>query len=152
MWYVYIKEIDIDYWCFFLQDNIMIVDVIDEFQLVSFIVMDLLKYDEQCKIVQLVVGLCNFVEMELFICSCVIVIFDLFFIGEEFNWVEKVFIELMMQMFVMLFDFFFEECSKFIYWFDVNMFGLKLGFVVDWDEVCFEFLDCFVIFCEMFEC
>lgn len=96
IWYDYIKEIDKDYKCFLLELMIMIDDFIVVFDVFLFIVMDLFEYDVQCKLVFLVVVLCNLVEFESMICECVVGIFDLLLFDEEFNWVDKVLIEFIM--------------------------------------------------------
>ncbi|MEM1247307.1 MAG: cytochrome P450 [Acidobacteriota bacterium] len=147
----HIKEIDIDHRRFSSQDNITIVDAFDEFQLASFIAMDPPKHDEQRKIVQPVVGPRNLAEMESLIRSRVIAILESLPIGEEFNWVEKVSVELTTQMLATLFDFPFEERSKLTYWSDVNTLGPKSGLVADWDEARSELLDCLATFQGMFE-
>ncbi len=147
----HIKEIDTDHHRFSSQDNITIVDSIDEFQLESFIAMDPPKHDEQRRVVQPVVGPRNLSEMESLIRTRVIGILESLPLEEEFNWVEKVSIELTTQMLATLFDFPFEERRKLTFWSDVNTLGPKSGLVANWDEARAELRNCLACFQEMFE-
>ena len=76
-------------------------------------------HDEQRKAVQNVVAPKNLAELEPLIRSRVRTILDGLPIGEAFNWVDKVSIELTTQMLATLFDFPFEDRSKLTHWSDV---------------------------------
>lgn len=147
----HIKQIDVDHRRFSSQDNITIVDVSDEFQMPTFIAMDQPKHDEQRRVVAPVVGPKNLAEMEALIRSRVIGILESLPIGEEFNWVQRVSIELTTQMLATLFDFPFEERRKLTFWSDVNTLGPKSGLVKDWDETRAELLNCLAYFQELFD-
>lgn len=147
----HIKEIDSDHRRFSSQDNITIVDQSDEFQMPMFIAMDQPKHDEQRKVVSPVVGPANLAAMESLIRSRVETILDSLPIGEEFNWVDKVSIELTTQMLATLFDFPFDERQKLTRWSDVNTLGPKSGLVSTWDEVKQELVECLAYFSKLFE-
>ncbi|MBV1904695.1 MAG: cytochrome P450 [Pseudomonadales bacterium] len=84
-----------------------------------FIAMDEPDHSAQRKTVQGVVAPKNLAEMEPLIKQRVATILDSLPIGETFNWVDKVSIELTTQMLATLFDFPFEERRKLTYWSDV---------------------------------
>ncbi|MBV1876918.1 MAG: cytochrome P450 [Pseudomonadales bacterium] len=84
-----------------------------------FIAMDEPKHSEQRKTVQGVVAPRNLAQMEPLIKERVATILDSLPVGETFNWVDKVSIELTTQMLATLFDFPFEERRKLTYWSDV---------------------------------
>jgi len=84
-----------------------------------FIAMDDPKHSGQRKTVQGVVAPRNLVEIEPLITERVGKILDSLPIGETFNWVDKVSIELTTQMLATLFDFPFEDRRKLTFWSDV---------------------------------
>ena len=85
----------------------------------SFIAMDPPKHDAQRKTVSPIVSPANLATMEPIIRQRAAKILDELPIGETFNWVDKVSIELTTQMLATLFDFPFEERRKLTYWSDV---------------------------------
>ena len=84
-----------------------------------FIAMDAPKHDEQRKAVTGVVAPRNLATLEPLIRERVIEILDGLPIGETFDWVDKVSIELTTRMLATLFDFPFESRSKLTYWSDM---------------------------------
>jgi cytochrome P450 len=84
-----------------------------------FIAMDPPKHDVQRKAVQSVVAPNNLAEMEGLIRSRVVQILDNLPVGETFDWVEEVSINLTTQMLATLFDFPFEERARLTYWSDI---------------------------------
>jgi cytochrome P450 len=84
-----------------------------------FIAMDPPKHDIQRRAVQPVVAPKNLADMELLIRSRVIEILDNLPLGETFNWVDEVSINLTTQMLATLFDFPFEQRHKLTYWSDI---------------------------------
>jgi cytochrome P450 len=98
-----------------------------------FIAMDPPKHDEQRKAVQPVVAPANLQRMEGLIRERVCRILDSLPLHEEFDWVEKVSIELTTQMLATLFDFPFEDRYKLTYWSDVAT-AIPGGGVVDSQE------------------
>jgi len=149
--YRHIKEIDADHQRFSSQDNITIIDAADEFQFEQFIAMDPPKHDEQRKVVAPVVGPRNLAQMEPLIRSRVADILDGLPVGEEFNWVQRVSVELTTQMLATLFDFPFEERRKLTYWSDVATLGPRSGLVNSWAETRQEMMNCLACFQQLFE-
>ena len=92
---------------------------VDNLQTSSFIRMDEPGHGQQRKTVQGVVAPTNLALLEPLIRSRVGDILDSLPIGETFNWVERVSIELTTQMLATLFDFPFEERHKLTFWSDV---------------------------------
>jgi len=85
----------------------------------SFIAMAPPKHDVQRKTVSPVVSPANLTILEPIIRERAARILDELPIGETFNWVDRVSIELTTQMLATLFDFPFEERRKLTYWSDV---------------------------------
>ncbi|MGD8416742.1 MAG: cytochrome P450 [Pseudomonadales bacterium] len=90
-----------------------------DFTTPNFISMDPPKHDVQRKSVQGVVAPRNLAKMESLIRQRVESILDNLPIGERFNWVDRVSIELTTQMLATLFDFPFEDRRKLTYWSDM---------------------------------
>ncbi|MFT7686197.1 MAG: cytochrome P450 [Candidatus Azotimanducaceae bacterium] len=90
-----------------------------DFTLEQFIAMDQPKHDGQRKAVTGAVSPRNLSLMEPVIRARVQDILDDLPIGEEFDWVDKVSIELTTQMLATLFDFPFERRRKLTYWSDM---------------------------------
>jgi cytochrome P450 len=95
------------------------VDQDEDFQLPMFIAMDPPKHDLQRKTVQSIVGPENLRSFEALIRSRTRELFDELPIGEPFDWVDKVSIELTTMMLATLFDFPFEDRRKLTRWSDV---------------------------------
>ncbi len=100
------------------EPTIGIVDAYEEFELPSFISMDPPKHDEQRRIVQPVVAPSNLKNLEGIIRQRAAAILDSLPLEEEFNWVERVSIELTTQMLATLFDFPFADRARLTYWSD----------------------------------
>lgn len=147
----FIKQIDTDHQRFSSQGNITIVDAGEDFAQPSFIAMDPPKHDEQRRIVSPVVAPPNLAKLEGLIRQRASAILDSLPLNEEFNWVQKVSIELTTQMLATLFDFPFEERQKLTYWSDVATGGPRSGLVDSWEEVREEQLKCLARFTELFE-
>lgn len=101
------------------EPTISLVDPREDFKVSMFIAMDEPKHGEQRRTVQGVVAPANLARMEPLIRERVCKILDSLPIGETFNWVDKVSIELTTQMLATLFDFPFEQRRKLTYWSDV---------------------------------
>jgi cytochrome P450 len=99
--------------------GIIIGDPEEDFEIPNFIAMDPPKHDEQRKTVTGIVAPRNLAEMETLIRTRVQTILDSLPIGEEFNWVDRVSIELTTQMLATLFDFPFEDRRKLTFWSDM---------------------------------
>ena len=118
MKYKDIMEVDTSPHIYSSEPTIGIVDSFDEFTLPAFISMDPPKHDEQRRVVQDVVAPANLKNLEGLIRQRVCAILDGLPIGEEFDWVERVSIELTTQMLATLFDFPFEDRRKLTFWSD----------------------------------
>jgi cytochrome P450 len=86
----------------------------------SFIAMDPPRHDVQRKTVSPIVAPQNLALMEPIIRERAGTIMDELPVGETFNWVDRVSIELTTQMLATLFDFPFEERRKLTHWSDVG--------------------------------
>jgi cytochrome P450 len=85
------------------------------------------RHDVQRKAVTGVVAPMNLAKMEPLIRGRVCSILDSLPVGESFNWVDKVSIELTTQMLATLFDFPFEDRRKLTYWSDMATSGELAG-------------------------
>lgn len=94
-------------------------DMEDDFPLPMFIAMDPPKHDVQRKTVQPAVAPPNLREFEPLIRSRTQNLLDSLPVGEPFDWVDKVSIELTTMMLATLFDFPFEDRRKLTRWSDV---------------------------------
>jgi len=99
--------------------GITIRDAPMEHRRASFIAMDPPKHDAQRKVVSPIVAPNNLERLEPIIRERAGKILDELPIGESFDWVDRVSIELTTQMLATLFDFPFEERRKLTYWSDV---------------------------------
>ncbi|HSV02754.1 MAG TPA: cytochrome P450 [Phenylobacterium sp.] len=91
----------------------------DDFQMPMFIAMDPPKHDEQRKVIQPIVSSENLANFAPLIRQRAAKILDELPIGEPFDWVNRVSVELTTQMLATLFDFPFEERRKLTYWSDL---------------------------------
>ena len=120
MKYKDIMEVDTSPEIYTSEPTIGIIDQFEEFTLPSFIAMDPPKHDEQRRIAQPVVAPANLKNLEIIIRERVCKILDGLPIGEKFDWVKNVSIELTTQMLATLFDFPFEDRHKLTYWSDMT--------------------------------
>ncbi len=114
-----IVAVDSDHEAFSSEPTIVIGDLIDEIPFEMFIAMDPPRHDVQRRAAQPVVAPQNLAEMEGLIRSRVVAILEALPVGETFDWVEKVSVNLTTQMLATLFDFPFEERHKLTYWSDI---------------------------------
>jgi cytochrome P450 len=91
----------------------------EQFVLPMFIAMDPPKHTGQRLAVSPIIAPANLAKLEGLIRSRVTKIFGEMPIGETFNWVERVSVELTTQMLATLFDFPFEDRRKLTYWSDI---------------------------------
>ncbi|MEM6705113.1 MAG: cytochrome P450 [Acidobacteriota bacterium] len=129
-----IQYVDTHHKIFSSEPTIVLQDRHEDFQTENFISMDPPKHDEQRRTVQPVVGPRNLAVLEAEIRGRVQVILDSLPTGVEFNWVEKVSIELTTQMLATLFDFPFEDRYNLTYWSDVATARVEPGGLVETDE------------------
>ena len=133
MKYKDIMEVDTSPDIYSSEPTIGIVDSFEQFTLPSFISMDPPKHDEQRTVVQGVVAPANLKNLEGLIRQRVSKIMDELPLGEEFDWVKQVSIELTTQMLATLFDFPFEDRYKLTHWSDVAT-AIPGGGVIDNQE------------------
>ncbi len=118
MKYKDIMEVDTSPHIYSSEPSIGIADTFEEFALPAFISMDPPKHDDQRRVVQAVVAPANLQNLEGLIRQRVCTILDGLPLGEEFDWVERVSIELTTQMLATLFDFPFDDRRKLTFWSD----------------------------------
>ena len=114
-----IMAVDTNHADFSSEPAITVFDPDDDFVLPMFIAMDQPKHDIQRKTVSPIVSPQNLHLMEPLIRGRIQKTLDELPIGEPFNWVDRVSIELTTQMLATLFDFPWEDRRKLTYWSDV---------------------------------
>ena len=116
----------------------------------SFIAMDPPKHDVQRKTVSPIVSPHNLKVMEPIIRERAGRILDSLPVGEVFNWVDRVSIELTTQMLATLFDFPFEERRRLTRWSDVATTIPMPGAIVETEEARqAELMDCLAWFTKL---
>ena len=114
-----IMTVDIDHQVFSSQGAITIANPDQDFLLPMFIAMDPPKHDAQRKAVSPIVSPHNLANLEGVIRERAGDILDGLPIGETFDWVDRVSIELTTQMLAILFDFPWEDRRKLTWWSDI---------------------------------
>ena len=114
-----IQYVDKHHELFSSEPSILLADQPEDFTFVNFIQRDPPIHDEQRKAVQNAVAPRNLAELEPIIRGRVQTILDGLPVGEQFNWVDEVSIELTTQMLATLFDFPFEDRALLTHWSDV---------------------------------
>ena len=114
-----IMSVDTDHEAFSSEPSITIVDPKEDFNLPMFIAMDPPKHDVQRKTVSPIVSPANLHVLEPLIRERIGKTLDALPIGEPFDWVDRVSIELTTQMLATLFDFPWEDRRKLTRWSDV---------------------------------
>lgn len=118
----------------------------EDFHMPMFIAMDPPKHHDQRKVVNPVVAPRNLQNLEALIRQRVCNILDSLPLNKEFNWVEKVSIELTTQMLATLFDFPFEDRHKLTRWSDVATSSPESGLVESDEQRHEELLECLAYF------
>jgi len=114
-----IMTVDIDHKVFSSQGAITIANPDQDFLLPMFIAMDPPKHDAQRKAVSPIVSPHNLAKLESVIRERAGEILDGLPVGETFDWVDRVSIELTTQMLAILFDFPWEDRRKLTWWSDI---------------------------------
>jgi cytochrome P450 len=107
-----------------------------------FIAMDPPKHDLQRKVVSPIVSPSNLAMLESTIRERVNRIFDELPVGETFDWVDKVSVELTTQMLATLFDFPWEDRRKLTYWSDITTAGPASPLFVSEEHRRAQLMDC----------
>ncbi|MDH3643945.1 MAG: cytochrome P450, partial [Gammaproteobacteria bacterium] len=144
-----IKEVDSNHELFSSDTNITIFDQPTDFKTPMFIAMDPPRHDEQRKVVQPVVAPRNLAALESTIRERAATILDGLPVGETFDWVDRVSIELTTQMLATLFDFPFEERRKLTRWSDVATGGPEQGIVESKEQRREELQECLEVFANL---
>ena len=124
-----IVAVDTNHKVFSSQPSIGIGDPSDGIYPPMFIAMDPPIHDIQRKAAQPAVAPGQLAELEGLIRTRVVNILESLPMGERFNWVDKVSIELTTQMLATLFDFPFEDRHKLPFWSDVSTTTDAVGIV-----------------------
>jgi len=141
-----IKFVDQNHKLFSSQGSVSIEDQLEEFATPMFIAMDPPKHDVQRKAVSPVVAPANLAELEPLIRSRVETILEGLPIGETFNWVDRVSIELTTQMLATLFNFPFEDRHLLTRWSDIATGGKNSGHVNTTEDFQREMMECLAYF------
>ncbi len=116
----------------------------------SFIAMDPPRHDVQRKTVSPIVSPMNLHMMEPIIRGRVAEILDALPVGQPFDWVDRVSIELTTQMLATLFDFPFEQRRKLTRWSDVATTIPYAGGLVETEEARqAELMECLAFFTDL---
>ena len=120
-------------------------------ELEMFIAMDPPKHDQQRKAVTPAVAPSNLLLLEPTIRERACQILDDLPIGEEFDWVDKVSVELTTMTLATLFDFPWEERRKLTRWSDVTTAAPETGIVESYDARREELIKCAMYFKGLWE-
>ncbi len=137
-----IMEVDTNHGVFSSVGGIGIPDEPEDFVLPMFIAMDPPKHDAQRKVVSPIVSPHNLAQLEGVIRERAQTIFDNLPIGETFNWVDRVSIELTTQMLATLFDFPWEDRRKLTRWSDVATATPESGIIESEEAGRAEIMEC----------
>ncbi|HTK80555.1 MAG TPA: cytochrome P450 [Rhizomicrobium sp.] len=122
-----IMAVDTNHDVFSSEPAITIADPKEDFRLPMFIAMDPPKHDAQRKVVSPIVAGPNLENLEPIIRERAGTILDSLPVGETFDWVDKVSIELTTMTLATLFDFPWEDRRKLTRWSDISTAGPKSG-------------------------
>ena len=137
-----IMAIDTDHKRFSSEPSIVLPNQAEDFTLPMFIAMDQPKHDVQRKTVAPIVSPMSLGEMSKLIRERTQYVLDSVPIGEEFDWVDTVSIELTTMMLATLFDFPFEDRRKLTRWSDVATAGPETGIVESEEQRRAELMEC----------
>ncbi len=144
-----IKWVDHHHELFSSAGSVTLDDPDEEFETPMFIAMDPPKHDVQRKAVQPVAMPRNLVALEPLIRARVADILDALPVGETFNWVDRVSIELTTQMLATLLDFPFDDRRRLTRWSDIATGGRNSGLVSSREEWRREMLECLACFTQL---
>jgi cytochrome P450 len=143
-----IMAVDTNHQVFSSEPSITAFDPAEDFTMPMFIAMDPPKHDAQRKTVSPIVAPNNLAYLEPIIRERAATILDSLPIGEAFDWVDTVSIELTTMTLATLFDFPWEDRRKLTYWSDVATAAPVPGGLVESDEhrraILFECVDYFL--------
>ena len=136
--------VDTDHDSFSSEGSIVVTDQEEDFPLPMFIAMDPPRHDQQRREVNVAVAPRNLAVMEGTIRGRVRKILEDLPVGETFNWVDRVSIELTAGMLATLFDFPYEDRRKLIHWSDITTDTPELtgGEILDWEQRKADLMEC----------
>ncbi len=137
-----IMEVETHHKVFSSEGGITLRDAPEDFRLPMFIAMDPPKHDAQRKVVNPIVAPDNLARLEGTIRERAGWILDSLPLGETFNWVDRVSVELTTQMLATLFDFPWKERRKLTRWSDVATAVPGAGIIESDDQRRAELLEC----------
>ena len=142
-----IKTVDTNHKIFSSDGGIAIGLRNDNFNPPSFIAMDQPQHDVQRRVVSPSAGPINLKNLEEVIREKACLILDDLPVGETFDWVEKVSIEMTTYMLAILFDFPMEDRHKLTHWSDVTTSVEAVGnFSITAEERQAELMECLAYF------
>ncbi len=144
-----IMAVDTSHQVYSSEPAITIRDPLEDLPLPMFIAMDRPKHDEQRKVVSPVVGADNLRLFEPIIRERTRDVLDNIPVGEAFDWVDTVSIELTTRMLATLFDFPFEQRRKLTRWSDVATAVPGAGLIDSETQRREELLECLTFFMEL---
>ncbi|HUZ12431.1 MAG TPA: cytochrome P450 [Caulobacteraceae bacterium] len=139
-----IMTVETNHGVFSSEGSISIQDQQDDFVMPMFIAMDPPKHDSQRKVIAPIVSSENLARMAPLIRARAGSILDELPLGEPFDWVDRVSIELTTQMLATLFDFPWEERRKLTYWSDLAT--TDMSDVMTMEEARAELMACAAYF------
>mgnify|MGYP000320541745 FL=1 len=137
-----IMAIDTDHHRFSSEPAIVLPNPAEDFPLPMFIAMDQPKHDIQRRTVAPIVASPSLSQMTSVIRERTQLVLDSVPIGEEFDWVDSVSIELTTMMLATLFDFPLEDRRKLTRWSDVATAGPETGIVKSEEQRRAELMEC----------
>ena len=144
-----IMAVDTNHEVFSSEPAITIRDQEEDFQLPMFIAMDRPKHDQQRSVVSPAVGADKLRHFEPIIRERTIDVLENLPVGETFDWVDKVSVELTTRMLATLFDFPFEERQRLTRWSDVATAVPGMGIVETVEQAHQELIECLQFFTEL---
>ena len=146
-----IMAIDTDHHRFSSEPAIVLPNPAEDFPLPMFIAMDQPKHDIQRRTVAPIVASPSLSQMTSVIRERTQLVLDSVPIGEEFDWVDTVSIELTTMMLATLFDFPLEDRRKLTRWSDVATAGPETGIVESEEQRRAELMECVEYFMELWQ-
>ena len=144
--YADIMAVDTAHEIYSSEPALTIRDTQDTFPLPMFIAMDRPKHDEQRAVVSPVTGAENLRRFAPIIRERTIDVLENLPLGETFDWVERVSIELTTRMLATLFDFPFEERRRLTLWSDIATAIPGMGLIDSEEERQAAMLECLAYF------
>ncbi|MBA3811269.1 MAG: cytochrome P450 [Caulobacteraceae bacterium] len=147
--YADIMTVDTNHGVFSSEGGITIANAREDFHLPMFIAMDPPKHDAQRKVVSPIVSPHNLANLEPVIRERAGAILDALPVGETFDWVDNVSIELTTQMLATLFDFPWDDRRKLTRWSDVATASEESGIIESEEARQAELMECAAYFTDL---